>query len=81
VYEETLTDRSHVKSVQKATAVTMKMWMQFNVMPIGQSKIRMIYSVKSSRYVKKSQTSDLLMTHGFDDMIMNGESSFSRMHV
>jgi len=39
----------------------------------------MIYSVKSSRYVKKSETSDL-MTHGFDDMIMNGEkSSFSRM--
>jgi len=39
----------------------------------------MIYSVKSSRLVKKSEKSDLLMTHGFDDMIMNGEkSSYSR---
>jgi len=41
----------------------------------------MLYSVKSSRKVKKCETSDLLMTlHGFDDMIVNGEkSSFSRM--
>jgi len=40
----------------------------------------MICSVKSSRLVKKSETSDLLMTHGFDVMIMNGEKgSFSRM--
>jgi len=30
--------------------------------------------------VKKSETSDLLRTHGFDDVIMNGENSrFSRM--
>jgi len=37
-------------------------------------------SVKSSREVKKSEKSDLLMTHGFDIMIMNGEkSSLSRM--
>jgi len=36
--------------------------------------------IKSSRYVKKSETSDLLMTYSSDDMIMNGEkSSFSRM--
>jgi len=37
------------------------------------------YSI-SSRYVKKCKTNDLLMTHSFDDMIMNREkSSFSRM--
>jgi len=40
----------------------------------------MIYSVKSSRLVKKSETSDLLMTHGIDDTIMNGDNnSFGRM--
>jgi len=39
----------------------------------------MIYSVNSIRKVKKSETSDFLMTHKFDDMVMNGEkSSFSR---
>jgi len=37
----------------------------------------MIYSIKAA---DKCQTSDLWMTYGFDDMIMNGEkSSFSRM--
>jgi len=34
VYEEKLTGRPHDTSAKKATiAVTMKMWMQFNVMP------------------------------------------------
>jgi len=36
--------------------------------------------VKTSRKVKKSETSDFLMTRSFDDMVMNGEkSSYSRM--
>jgi len=39
-----------------------------------------IYSIKSSRYVKKCVTSNLLRIHTFGDMVMNGvKSSFSRM--
>jgi len=39
-----------------------------------------IYNIKSSRYVKKCEISDLLETLSYNDMIINGEkSSFSRM--
>ena len=40
----------------------------------------MIYSIKSSRHVKKSETSDLLSTHSLDDVVINRKkSSFSTM--
>jgi len=36
-------------------------------------KNRMTYSAKSSRLVKKSETSNFLMTHNFDDIVINGD--------
>jgi len=40
----------------------------------------MIYSIKSSRKVKKCEANDFLKTYSYDDMIVNGvKSSFSRM--
>jgi len=40
----------------------------------------MIYRIKSSRYFKKCDISDLQMTNSFDEMNMNAEKSiFSRM--
>ena len=39
----------------------------------------MIYSIKSSRQVKESKTSELLSTHSLDDVVMNRKkTSFSR---
>jgi len=38
--------------------------------------------INSIKTADKCETSDLLMTHSFDDMIMNGEkSSFSGMMI
>jgi len=37
-------------------------------------KNTMNYSIKRRRQMKKCETSDLLMTHSLDDMIMSGET-------
>jgi hypothetical protein len=43
-------------------------------------KNSVINGIKSGRQIKKNETSDLLMTHGFDDVIMHRKkSSFIRM--
>ena len=40
----------------------------------------MIYSIKNSRQVEKSETSDVLSTHSLDYVVLNRKkSSFSRM--